>query len=469
MGKVDKMFKEKVLKYNEKNKLFNKGDRIIVGVSGGKDSVCLLDVLDKCREEFDLSLLVLHVNHGLRGEEADRDEAFVKALAAERGLPFYSERVDVRAVADEMKMSEEEAGRNVRYRIMQSVCMERGYNKIAVAHHQDDVAETVLFQLFRGSGPRGISGIFPKREYLIRPILFAQSSEIDDYIKQNNLDFCTDSSNMDETYSRNKVRLRVFPYVEKEINNKAKIHVAEAAHKISLQYAYIDRQAKKIYMRIVHADRGEYYYNCEEFDQLDIVIKVEVIRLLLKNFRESVKDINESHYRMIIGLSGKEAGKKVMLPGFICAEKQYGCVRFKNQMQDGGPLYCRKCVPPFEEVIEIRRERMLVCMDVIPRENLLKEIPQKDYTKWFDYDKIKNGMCFRNPMAGDYFIMDASGNKKKLSRYYIDEKIPASERKKEIVLADGNHVMWAVPGRISNAYKVTEETKRVLVVVAALN
>lgn len=463
------MFRKKVLKYNEKNKLFNKGDRIIVGVSGGKDSVCLLDVLDQCREDFELSLLVLHVNHGIRGEEADRDEAFVKALAEERGLPFYSERVDVRALAAEMKMSEEEAGRFVRYRIMQSVCMEKGYNKIAVAHHQDDVAETVLFQLFRGSGPRGISGILPKREYLIRPILFAQAGEIDDYIKQNKLDYCVDATNMDERYSRNKVRLRVFPYVEREINNKAKIHVAEAAQKISLQYAYIDKQAKKIYMEIVHSDRGEYYYNCEEFDRLDIVIKVEVIRLLLKNFRESVKDINETHYRMIIDLSGREAGKKIMLPGFICAEKQYGCVRFKHDIPDGGSLYCKKCVPPFEELIEIRRERMLVCMDVVPRENLLKEIPQKDYTKWFDYDKIKNVMCFRNPMAGDYFIMDASGNKKKLSRYYIDEKIPASERKKEIVLADGNHVMWAVPGRISNAYKVTEETKQVLVVVAAMN
>ena len=108
-------------------------------------------------------------------------------------------------------------------------------------------------------------------------------------------------------------------------------------------------------------------------------------------------------------------------------------------------------------------------MDVIPREKLMKEIPRKDYTKWFDYDKIKNGICLRNPMEGDYFIMDSSGNRKRLSRYYIDEKIPVSERKQEIVLADGDHVIWAVPGRISNAYKVTEETKQVLVVMMTLN
>ncbi len=463
------MLKEKVLKFNEVNKLFHKGDRIVVGVSGGKDSVCLLDVLDRCREEFGLSLLVVHVNHCLRGEEADRDEAFVKALAEQRGIPFYSEKADVRALASELKMTEEEAGRYIRYRIMQHVCMEKEYNKIAVAHNQDDVAETVLFQMFRGSGPRGLSGIFPKREYIIRPILFAERSEIEQYVKRHHLEFCEDSTNVNEKYTRNKVRLRVFPYVEREINNKAKAHVARAAQKIALQYSYIDRQAKKEYMRIVNSDRGEYYYDCEEFDRLDIVLKVEMIRLILKNFRDSVKDITEKHYKMIISLSDKAAGKQVMLPGSICVEKQYGCVRYKNYSTGGSGTLQITCNLPFEEVLEIRRERMCVCMDVIPREKLMKEIPRKDYTKWFDYDKIKNGICLRNPMEGDYFIMDSSGNRKRLSRYYIDEKIPVSERKQEIVLADGDHVIWAVPGRISNAYKVTEETKQVLVVMMTLN
>lgn len=473
------MFLDKVLKFNEQNKLFSRGDRIVIGVSGGKDSVCLLDVLDRCGKEWELSLLVVHVNHGLRGEAADRDEAFVEALAKERGLPFYSEKVDVREVAAERKMSEEEAGRYVRYQIMKHVCIEKEYNKIAVAHHQDDVAETVLFQMFRGSGPRGLSGIFPKREYMIRPILFAERSEIDEYVEQNQLEYCVDDTNYDEKYSRNKIRLRVFPYVEKEINNRAAAHVAKAAQKIALQYMYIDKQAKREYMRIVHVDRGEYYYDCGEFDRLDMVLKVEVIRLILKNFSDSVKDITETHYDMLIALSGKTAGKRVVLPGFVCAEKRYGCVRYKMYIERTEHIFREECKMPFEGLVEVRKERMRMCMDVIPRdiilkddapwEKLLKEIQQKDYTKWFDYDKIRNGVCVRNPMEGDFFILDGSGSRKRLSRYYIDEKIPASERKKEIVLADGNHVLWAVPGRISAAYKVTEETKRVLVVMMTLN
>lgn len=463
------MFKEKVLKFNKRNRLFAKGDRIVVGVSGGRDSVCLLDVLDKCREEFNLSLLVVHVNHGLRGEEADRDEEFVRELAEERGLPFYSEKIDVRKIARERKMTEEEAGRYARYQFMQHVCMEKGFNKIAVGHNQDDVAETVLFQLFRGSGPRGLSGILPMREYTIRPILFAERREIDEYIEENHLKYREDGTNQAEGYSRNKIRLRVFPYAEKEINNRAKAHVAKAAQKIAMQNSYIERQAKRDYMRVVHVDRGEYYYSCEEFDQLDIVIQAEVIRLILKNFRDSVKDITEAHYKMLVSLTRKKAGKQVVLPGNICAERQYGRVRYRNVPERKREALEIRCELPMEDCVEVHRERMRICMDIIPREKLPEEIPEKDYTKWFDYDKIKDGLFLRNPREGDYFVLNEAGNRKKLSRYYIDEKIPASERKQEIVVAEGNHVLWAVPGRISYAYKVTRETKRVLVVMLTQN
>ena len=350
------MFKDKVLKYNKRNKLFHRGDRIVVGVSGGKDSVCLLDVLDRCREEFDLTLLVVHINHGVRGEAADRDEQFVKDMAADRGLECYSERVNVRQVAKERKMSEEEAGRFLRYQIMRHVCMEKSFDKIAVAHHQDDVAETVLFQMFRGSGPRGLSGIHPKREYVIRPILFAEGREIEEYVRENKLAYCEDQTNYSEDYSRNKLRLRVFPYVEREINNRAKAHVAKAAQKIALQNAYVEKQAKKEYMRVVHADQGQYYYNCDEFDRLDLVIQIEIIRLVLKNFRESVKDISETHYKKLIAMSRMEVGKQVSLPGKVCVERRYGCVWYCNITDQNREMFYQKCQLPYEGLVKIRKE-----------------------------------------------------------------------------------------------------------------
>lgn len=364
-------------------------------------------------------------------------------------------------------MTEEEAGRFLRYQIMRHVCMEKSFDKIAVAHHQDDVAETVLFQMFRGSGPRGLSGIHPKREYVIRPILFAEGREIEEYVRENKLAYCEDQTNYSEDYSRNKLRLRVFPYVEREINNRAKAHVAKAAQKIALQNAYVEKQAKKEYMRVVHADQGQYYYNCDEFDRLDLVIQIEIIRLVLKNFRESVKDISETHYKKLIAMSRMEVGKQVSLPGKVCVERRYGCVWYCNITDQNREMFYQKCQLPYEGLVKIRKDRMRIAMDVVPRRKLPEEIPEKGYTKWLDYDKIKGDLCLRNPKEGDYFIMDAAGNRKKLSRYFIDKKIPASERAKEIVLAEENHVIWAVPGRISNAYKVTKETRLVLVVVLA--
>ena len=198
---------------------------------------------------------------------------------------------------------------------------------------------------------------------------------------------------------------------------------------------------------------------------MDLIIQIEIIRLILKNFRDSVKDITEQHYKMVVSLTKKEAGKQVRLPGNICVERRYEYVWFKNQIADVVVPTKEKCELPYEGVVEIRRERMRLCMDVVEREKLPEEIPQKDYTKWFNYDNIKSGIELRNPEEGDFFVMDKRGNKKKLSRYYIDEKIPLSERKREIVLADGSHVLWAVPGRMSDAYKITEDTKKVLVVV----
>ena len=188
---------------------------------------------------------------------------------------------------------------------------------------------------------------------------------------------------------------------------------------------------------------------------------------MLKNFRESVKDISETHYKKLIAMSRMEVGKQVNLPGKVCVERRYGCVWYRNITDHNGEMFYEKCQLPYEGLVKIRKDRMRIAMDVVPRRELPEEIPEKDYTKWLDYDKIKGDLCLRNPKEGDYFIMDAAGNRKKLSRYFIDKKIPASERANEIVLAEENHVIWAVPGRISNAYKVTKETRLVLVVVLA--
>ena len=410
--------KAKVIAYNKKNGLIAMGDKIVIGVSGGKDSVCLLHVLNELREELNLELLVVHVNHLIRGEEAREDAEFTQNLAKELGLRCYVEEIDVRALAKMKRISEEEAGRQVRYETMEMVRMENGFNKVAVVHHKEDVAETVLFNLVRGTGPRGLSGIPPRRDELIRPILCLDKAEINEYIEKNQLEYREDGTNMEPTYTRNKIRLEVFPYLEREINTKARAHVAEAARRIALQNEYIENVAKKEYVRVVRMDGAGYAFSVDEFSKIEPVIQVEVIRFILQNLIANAKDVDGVHYQIILELLDKEVGKRVNLPGKVVVERTYEDIKFFEEEEtdrEAGP-FLAECKPPCTQLAVLDNECYRIRMEICENWRELGEIPQKDYTKWFDYDKIKNDIFLRNPMEGDYLTIDANGKKKKLSR-----------------------------------------------------
>lgn len=457
--------KEKVICYNHEKDLFRKGDKIIVGVSGGKDSVCLLHVLNELREEYSLSLFVVHIHHGIRGDEADEDAEFVKKATEAMNLSCRIEYADVLKIAEENHISEEEAGRNERYRIMNRICDENAFDRIAVAHHQEDVAETALFHLLRGTGTKGLAGIPPKRERIIRPILFAGSEEIIKYIRDNRLEYRTDRTNGEETYTRNILRLSVFPLLEERINAKAKEHVAEAAERIALQNEYIEKVANNAYLSVVRTDEGEYSYDTGIFCELEKVIQTEIIRRILKNLIPHGKNPGQYHYHMLEHLTEKEVGKTVQLPAGVVARRTYKEIRYsvpdKEQAEERHLMI--ECVPFCEHIVQIGEKKKLVQMKIIIPGKPFPEIPKKDYTKWIDYDRIENSVFLRYPMEADYFVLDAEGRRKKLSRYFIDEKIPAERRNRQVLVTDGSHVIVILSeGRMSESYKVTETTERIL-------
>lgn len=459
--------KEKVREYNREKDLFHEHDKIIVGVSGGKDSVCLLHVLNELREEYSLSLLVVHINHGIRGEEADADARFVETLAESMELPCHVEKVDVKEVAKVRRVSLEEAGRDERYRIMEMLRVEHDFHKIAIAHHQDDVAETVLFNLLRGTGPRGLSGIAAKRDYIIRPLLFAPSEDVEGYIKANKLEFRSDCTNEEEIYIRNILRLSVFPLLEEKINARAKSHVADAAYRIALQNEYIEKEAKKAYLRVVRMEEGEYNYEVKEFTKLDKAIQTEVIRLILSNLIPNAKDIDHSHYHMLNQLLNKEVGKQTNLPEGIVVQRTYKTIRYfvPEEEREEKQVLDIKCIPPCEQHFVLAGEKFRLNMEIVTDWSTLGEIPQKDYTKWIDYDRIRSDIFLRTPRKGDYLTLDSKGRRKKLSRYFIDKKVPADQRSNQIIIADGSHILCIMSsGRMSEAYKVTENTKQILII-----
>ena len=456
---------KQLIQFNEKHRLFDRGDGIVLGVSGGADSLCLMQLFSAIRERYGLSLYVIHVHHGIRGEEAERDARFVEKMADQRGLPFCLVRVDAGAEAEKRGMTLEEAGRALRYEAFERYRKQVGADRIALAHHRDDQAETVLFHLFRGTGPRGLAGIPVRRGRIIRPLLFAGRDEIERYLEREGLDYCRDSTNQETVYARNKIRLQLLPFVEREINRQAGRHIAGAAEKMAEWRRYIEEMGRRAYEEMVAPDGQALSLDIERFAREDVVIRGEVAGQIFGRILPGAKDLEQTHYEQVFRLAGVESGRRLNLPGGITVEKNYDRLLFYRDEGDRlrTPIYMT-CDIPCRHIVNVDGSLWQISLRVKKREDLPEEIPQKDYTKWFDYDKINNGLVLRNPREGDFFVLNEDGARKRLSRYYMDEKIPRSQRDSQLVLAEGAHVLWAVPGRISAACKITENTKRVLVV-----
>jgi tRNA(Ile)-lysidine synthase len=455
---------EKMLDFCREENLIQRGDGIVVGLSSGVDSVCLLHLLYEMREMLGISLYVLHVHHMIRREEADRDAAMAENMADRLGLPFCLVRKDVKKIAEESGLTVEEAGRNVRYEAFESYRTKVGADKIAVAHHQNDQAETVLFHLLRGTGPRGLCGIPARRGCIIRPLLGVSESEIQEYVKEHHLKFAVDSTNLVPDYMRNKIRLTLLPYMERELNARAVRHIAETAEKNNRWKNYIEREGKRAFERIAEKKEGNIDIVADAFQREDPVMQDEVIRLVFSEFIPGAKDICQVHYEQARELFYGNSGRRIHFPGHLMAVREYDVIRFGISEKEEKENVRVACRIPSVHIVNVGMETFRFSFYLEKRADLPVEIPQKDYTKWFDYDMIKDGLVLRSPREGDYFVLNDRGDRKKLNRYYMDQKIPCGKRADQLVLASGSHVLWAIPNRISAACKITEQTKTVLVV-----
>lgn len=455
--------KEKMIQFVRKHHLFSCGDKIVLGVSGGADSVCLLHLLEECRPEWDLSLVVAHIQHGIRGAEAERDAAFVAGLAERLSLPFFLVEGDVPALARDSGMSEEEAGRKFRYEQLERIRREQKADRIAVAHHRDDQAETVLFRLFRGSGARGLAGMAPMRDRIVRPLLFAGRQEIETYLRQQGYEWREDSTNQDTVYSRNRIRREILPLIEETINGRAGQHIADAAADVAMWRSYVERMTAQAAKEVLTAQDGKQILKLDAYDRQDKVIQDELLRLFLERGIPGAKDVTRVHYSKLRELIGQGAGKSMDLPQGMVAKRDYECLYLQPRGDRLWEPVRLECPVPSVNIVEMDGVFYRLVLEVKKREELAGEIPEKDYTKWFDYDKINCNLALRNPEEGDFFVLDQQGHRKKLARYYMDKKIDREKRKKQLVLADGAHVIWAFPERISEDYKINKNTKRVLV------
>ena len=470
MDEVEK----KAFAFIKENFFLEKGETVIAGVSGGADSMCMLLLLMKLKDDMDLKIVVAHVNHGIRGIEADADEEFVGAFCRTHGLIFEPVFADIPRLAVETGKTCEEAGRDFRYDFFRKLALKHRSKKIAVAHNCGDNAETVLFNIFRGTGIKGLSGIVPKRSIkdkdgnelcLIRPVLCLTRSEIERFLSSRNQEYRTDHTNSDNHYSRNRIRNEILPQAEKYINSNVLGHISALSRQASDVEDYISLgidEAMK-YAKLTVSEDGHIVsgsLNIEGLSGLHPVIRTGLIRRVFEKLSRKLKDVEDVHIRAIDGLRLNQSGRSLSLPYGITALREYDNIVLKKGSDIKKNQISPDITTPYGEKPE--GKGMGVSLKVSDRA-LLGDIPREQGVKWFDYDRIGSMPVLRNMEDGDYLLIGKDLNKKSLRRFMIDNKIPLSERSGITLLADGSHVLWVVGYRQDESCLVTPDTKKVLI------
>lgn len=327
-------FSQRIEQYITNNNMIGHGDFVLIGLSGGADSVCLFLLLNKLSEKLKFRVHAIHVNHNIRGESARRDEEFSRALCEKYNIPFKAYSIDVLKKAKDLKLSVEEAGRIARYEcfndyagtLSDSEALKNNTNvkaniKIAVAHHMNDQAETVIFNMLRGSGLKGVSGMKPVNSRVIRPLLCVTREEILHYLSENNQDYCIDETNSDNDYSRNHIRNEIIPSL---INLQPRVieHIAYMADESGEAMQFIDETIKGYFDEYCVKVPDGYRIYTKELKKKNAFIVRELIIYVLKQMIENYKDITRTHIEDIYGLFSKGKGKYVMLPYGITARKE---------------------------------------------------------------------------------------------------------------------------------------------------
>jgi tRNA(Ile)-lysidine synthase len=461
------MLKEKVRETIKKYGMLSPGDRVVVGVSGGPDSVALLHILKELTPQLKISLSIAHLNHGFRLNDSDRDAEYVQKLALELGLPVIVESRDVPAFIKEEGLSPENGARRARYDFFNKVVTRLKANKIALGHNADDQAETVLMRLLRGSGREGLSGIPPARELkpgsrvkIIRPLIEATREAIERYLKQNRIKTRLDASNIESVYLRNRIRLKLLPLLAK-YNPNIKSVLIRTAQVLGEEDRYLERIVDKHLKRIVKKESGRVTLGIIKLSSLSLPIQRRILRESLRVVKGDRFDIQLSHIDDIIGLLKARGKASLDLPGNILVTKEYRrlSLGFKKE----------KKVPPFKHSLKVPGITKIPEIGLSFHAKVLSKKPRtlKEGSKkraYFDYQRIKAPLFLRNREEGDRFQPLGMRGSKKLKDFFMDEKIPLKERERTSLLLSGKEIIWVVGHRISDKAKVTNKTKKVLMV-----
>jgi tRNA(Ile)-lysidine synthase len=474
-----KRVRETIKKYH----MLERGNMVIVAVSGGPDSVALLKALNIFSDEYRLTLIIAHLNHGLRGEESNNDEEFVRKLSESMGIEFEYKYIDISSLRQRKGKSVEVIAREERYQFLAEVARKHKAHKIALGHHLHDQAETVLMNFIRGSGIEGLKGILPVRDGIyIRPLLAITRQEILDFLEKEGIRFMIDSSNAQDFYLRNRIRHHLIPKLKEDYNPKIEEGLVHLAEIVRLEDEYMKTVLKEIMSGWEgNGESGEIRISITEFLLLHEAIQNRAIKTILQRFSPSGSGIGYVHVKSVMDLvRSRRPNGCLHLPFNIEVRREYNSlVIVRRKRQDGKPLWALPCgrnryfsfldagigqfsydiaIPGRVEILELGMTLVFDLLDKHP--NSIHFNGEK--IVYMDFEAMRFPLVIRNLRPGDRIQPLGMEGVKKLKCYFIDRKIPQRERRKIPLLVDGQSVLWIVGMRLSERVKITDKTRKVV-------
>ena len=450
-----KTIEQKVLKFIDANSLIRKGDKILVALSGGPDSVFLLYFLKKYQSRLSASLAAFHLNHLLRGNDASMDEVFCKDLCASMNVPFYSVRKNVKQFALNKKVSIEEAGRILRYSELNKILKKISFNLIATAHHSGDNAETVLLNLIKGTGLKGISGIPVKRNNVIRPILLLSKDEILKYLQMNNVEFRIDSSNLQIDFERNFIRHELLPLIKKNLNPAVENSLFSSSQNFKSLYSYLLNVTNKVFGEVSLQD-SVLKIPLDSLNTLnDNLLTFSLKEIVERNFSESLtyKDITS-----LKGLISKQTGRSINLSSGLIAFKERGEVKISRV--NNSREVNRNSISVVKGK-EININGYTISVKPVKFEQI--SMGKEKTREFISADHIlKDDFIVRNWRNGDLFFPIGMKGTKKISDFLNELKIESHKKKDQLLLLNGKKIVWVIGHRLDDRFKITKNTKNFL-------
>ncbi|NLJ83843.1 MAG: tRNA lysidine(34) synthetase TilS [Halanaerobiaceae bacterium] len=455
---------ERFKDYIRRENLIEKGESILLGVSGGPDSLTMLDLFCRIRDEYELDLLVFHLNHMFR-QEAFAEAEYVKKVAAGYGLEIIVEEFNVPEYIIEHGYSPEEGARKARFHFLEKWAGEYEIKKIALAHNKDDLVETVFLNIFRGTGLKGLAGILPLAErknfLIIHPLLDIYRQEIEEYCRNRDLNPCYDRTNEESIYTRNKLRNEIIPELEKEINPGLKGVVYRMALNIREEEAFLNRLGLvKFKECLLKREDERLVLSLEMLKREDKVIRRRIVQNAVRELKGNDLDLYTVHYQAIddLILSG-QTGRFITLPDKIQVRRSYENLFFEIRQQE----VQEEGIGLLEIPGEAEWGDFHFKTGILPVTDKWKEMIGDKNVCFCDLKKIRGPLAIRKRKEGDFFYPFGLKGSKKLKDYLIDEKIPVEERDKIPIIVDNeDKIVWVAGYRVDGRFKIEEDTEEIL-------